>query len=151
MINTGSLARIDHLALIAASLLRINSSRAVIKHQMAVPTLLPEHFTAHLGWAGAGPRQGEPKNPRRCQQTVWEPFSLIPNPGGKITSMPGDQHPGKTIPVVSLFPLLELNFNFSILPLWRAFSYWFLLLVVASNSGSNISNIYLCCHNKCQV
>lgn len=80
MINIGSLARIDHLALIAASILRINSSRAVIKHQMPVPTLLPEHFTAHLGWAGAGTREGEPSAPEDANRQSGNPSasSLIP-------------------------------------------------------------------------
>lgn len=73
MINIGSLARIDHLALIAASILRINSSRAVIKHQMPVPTLLPEHFTAHLGWAGAGTREGEPSAPEDANRQSGNP------------------------------------------------------------------------------
>lgn len=60
MINIGRLARMDHLALIAVSVLRINSSRAVIKHQM--PTLHTQ----------AGQEQGDPKDANR----VWEPLSL---------------------------------------------------------------------------
>lgn len=116
MINIGSLAGIDHLALIAASILRINSSRAVIKHQMPVPTLLPEPFTAHLGWAGAGPERGSPVTPENANRQPGNPSSS-PNPGGKISRIPEDQPPWKTITTVSLLLVLELNFNFSILPL----------------------------------
>lgn len=91
MINIGSLARIDHLALIAVSILRINGSRAVIKHQMPVPTLLPEHFTAHLGWA-----EGDPAPPEDANRQSGNP-SASPDPGGKITSIPEDQPPWKII------------------------------------------------------
>lgn len=111
MINIGSLAGIDHLALIAASILRINSSRAVIKHQMPLPTLLPEHFTAHLGWAGAGPERGNPVPPEDAIRQSGNP-SASPNPGGNITSTPGDLPPWKTITVASLLPVLEWNFPF---------------------------------------